>query len=187
MGKKLTYEFVKTEFDKEGCVLLETEYIKSTHPMNYICSCGNISKIRWDKFNSGQRCKECGYSNRKITNRLSYEFVKSEFEKRGYKLLSKEYNFEYDAVLVYNLDRLTRNWDDVTMIERFFRENWGSDKLISCSDSIDLSNASGRLMFRIKMATNCYMPEDMREKQRIGIERAKKQGKFKGRPRSKKD
>lgn len=106
---------------------------------------------------------------------------------RFLKLLSKEYNFEYDAVLVYNLDRLTRNWDDVTMIEKFFRENWESDKLISCSDSIDLSNASGRLMFRIKMATNCYMPEDMREKQKIGIERAKKQGKFKGRPRSKKN
>lgn len=104
---------------------------------------------------------------------------------RFLKIINKEYNFEYDAVLVYNLDRLTRNWDDVTMIEKFFRDNWDSDKLISCSDSIDLSNASGRLMFRIKMATNCYMPEDMREKQRIGIDRAKKQGKFKGRPRSK--
>jgi len=96
------------------------------------------------------------------------------------KIIHKKYNFGYDAVLVYNLDRLTRNWDDVTMIERFFRDNWSVCKLISLSDSVDLSNASGRLMFRIKMATNCYMPEDMREKQRIGIERAKRQGKFKG-------
>lgn len=103
------------------------------------------------------------------------------------KFIDKSYNFDYEAILVYNLDRLTRNWDDVTMIERFFRENWLTDKLISCSDSIDLSNASGRLMFRIKMATNCFMPEDMREKQKIGIARAKKQGKFKGRPRSRKE
>lgn len=83
--------------------------------------------------------------------------------------------------LIINLDRLTRNWDDVTFIERFFRENWDDKKLISASDSIDLSNASGRMMFRVRMAVSCYMPEDMREKQRIGIERAKKEGKYKGR------
>lgn len=85
-----------------------------------------------------------------------------------------------DAIVVFNLDRLTRNWDDVTMIEKHFRENWDKTRLISASDTIDLSNASGRLMFRMKMIFNCYMPEDMREKQRIGIERAKREGKYKG-------
>ena len=35
-------------------------------------------------------------------------------------------------------------------------------------------------MFRIKMAIGCYMPEDMREKQKIGIARAKAEGKYKG-------
>ena len=35
-------------------------------------------------------------------------------------------------------------------------------------------------MFRIKMAVNCHMPEDMLEKQAIGIARAKKEGKYKG-------
>lgn len=86
----------------------------------------------------------------------------------------------YEAILIYNLDRLTRNWDDVTFIEKHFRENWNRIKLISTADSIDLSNASGRLQFRLKMAINCYMPEDMREKQIIGIERAKAEGKYKG-------
>ena len=100
--------------------------------------------------------------------------------KKFLKFINNEYNFEYDAILVYNLDRLTRNWDDVTMIEKYFRENWDHVQLMSCSDSVDLSNSSGRLMFRIKMATNCFMPEDMREKQKIGIARAKKQGKYKG-------
>jgi DNA-binding ferritin-like protein len=67
----------------------------------------------------------------------------------------------YQAILVFNIDRLTRNWDDVTLIEKHFRENWSKCKLLSVSDSIDLSNASGRAMFRIKMVFNCYMPEDM--------------------------
>lgn len=100
-------------------------------------------------------------------------------ERKAFKKLLEQYT-DYDALVVYNLDRLTRNWDDVTLIEKHFREHWSICKLISASDSIDLSIASGRLMFRIKMAIQCYMPEDMREKQRIGIERAKLEGKYKG-------
>ena len=96
------------------------------------------------------------------------------------RLLDKSLSDGFDAIVIYNLDRLTRNWDDVTFIEKHFRENWDKCKLISTSDNIDLSTSSGRLMFRIKMAVSCYMPEDMREKQRIGIERAKRQGKYKG-------
>lgn len=94
----------------------------------------------------------------------------------------------FEAIIIYNLDRLTRNWDDVTYIEKHFRDNWDKCKLMSSSDSLDLSNASGRMMFRIRMAVSCYMPEDMREKQRVGIDRAKKEGKYKygkGRPKHK--
>ena len=65
------------------------------------------------------------------------------------------------SIVIYNLDRLTRNWDDVTFIEKFFRDNWKNTPLISTSDTIDLSNASGRMMFRIKMAVSCMMPEDI--------------------------
>jgi len=86
-----------------------------------------------------------------------------------------------DAMLVLNLDRLTRQWDNVVFIEKQFRSTWDTYKLISTSDEINLSNASGRAMFRMKMIMNCYMPEDMLEKQKIGIARAKAEGKFKGR------
>jgi len=86
-----------------------------------------------------------------------------------------------EAMVVFNLDRLTRNWDSVTFIEKHFRDNWENYKLISTKDEINLESANGRLMFRIKLAINCHMPEDMLEKQAIGIARAKKEGKFKGR------
>ena len=87
------------------------------------------------------------------------------------KLLNESLTGKFDAIGILNLDRVTRNWDDVTLIERHFRENWDKCRLISTSDQIDLSNAAGRFMFRIRIATNCYMPEDMREKQKIGIPR----------------
>lgn len=82
-----------------------------------------------------------------------------------------------DAVVVFNIDRLTRFWPDQAVLEQAFR---GNCRLLSLSDDIDLQTASGRLMFRLKMAVACYMPEDMREKQVVGIERAKKEGKYKG-------
>jgi DNA invertase Pin-like site-specific DNA recombinase len=106
-------------------------------------------------------------------------------ERRKFRKLLEEKKAE--GMAVSNLDRLTRNWDDVTFIEKQFRDNWDRYKLISTSDEVNLFNASGRAMFRIKMAINCMMPEDMREKQKIGIERAKKEGKYKygrGRPKN---
>lgn len=81
---------------------------------------------------------------------------------------------------VFRLDRLTRNWDDVTMIERHFRENWATCALISTCDTVDLSTASGRFNFRVLMAVNCFEPEQMRERQQIGIARAKEEGKYLG-------
>jgi DNA invertase Pin-like site-specific DNA recombinase len=100
--------------------------------------------------------------------------------KKFRKLLEGGPESDSDGMLIVNLDRLTRNWDDVTLIERAFRENWEKYRLMSTGDGVDLSNASGRMMFRMKMVVNCYMPEDMREKQAVGIARAKKQGKYKG-------
>ena len=86
-----------------------------------------------------------------------------------------------DGMLVLNLDRLTRNWDSVTFIEKHFRDNWETYKLISTTDEINLNSANGRLMFRIQLAINCNMPEQMLEKQAVGIARAKAEGKFRGR------
>lgn len=88
-----------------------------------------------------------------------------------------------DAVLVFNTDRLSRYWPDEPELEQRFSS---SCNLLSMKDAVDLSTAAGRLMFRVKFAMNCFMPEDMREKQRVGIERAKAEGRYKygrGRPK----
>jgi len=108
-------------------------------------------------------------------------------ERKKFLRLLEDSRKECVDIGIVNLDRLTRNWEDVVFIERFFRENWERCKLISTSDEINLSNANGRFMFRVRMAVCCLMPEDMREKQIIGIERAKKQGKYKGRKKGSKN
>jgi hypothetical protein len=90
MGKTLTHEFVKNYFEKNGCVLLE-QYKGCKILMEYICSCGNKSKICWSNFSSGRRCLSCGYIRTTNKHRLTYEFVKNYFEEQGCKLLENEY------------------------------------------------------------------------------------------------
>ena len=132
--------------------------------------------------NVKQQVKKC----KEYAKRNGWEILKViKDEESGRKELLERKEFKklldtldrYDAVLVYNIDRLTRNWGDQAKLEEYFKEGC---QLLSMSEPIDLQTASGRLMFRMKMAVSCYMPEDMREKQRIGIERAKKEGKYKG-------
>ena len=132
---------------------------------------------------------------REWTNRNGHTIASEWYDKQSGKIpleqrdkfLTLLDNPAGDGLLVFNLDRLTRNWDSVTFIEKHFRENWDKYKLISTKDQINLKDANGRLMFRIKLAVNCHMPEDMLEKQAIGIARAKAQGLFKGRPKGSKN
>ncbi len=88
-----------------------------------------------------------------------------------------------DALVVNKLDRITRNFDSVTYIEKYFRENWNKFKLVALDFPIDLESAVGRLMFRNMMTLACFEPEQMKERQKLGIERAKAEGKFTGRKR----
>jgi len=92
-----------------------------------------------------------------------------------------------DAMVTNKLDRVTRNWDSVTFIEKYFRENWDKYKLIALDFPIDLNSSVGRLMFRNMMALACFEPEQMKERQKLGIQRAKEQGKFVGRKKGSKN
>ena len=79
MSKKLTYEFVKLQFEKAGNIPKFTEYINNRQKLNYICPNGHKHSISWDKWNQGHRCPSCA-GNKKLT----YEFVKEQFEKDDY-------------------------------------------------------------------------------------------------------
>jgi hypothetical protein len=67
-------------------VLLTTEYENAKQKLDYICPNGHKHKICWNDFRNGKRCPYC-YGN--IKYRI--EFIKKQFEKEGYMLLSKEY------------------------------------------------------------------------------------------------
>jgi hypothetical protein len=86
MSKRLTYEFVKTEFEKEDYILLSKEYKNNHTKLDYMCPNGHEHSITWNKWQTGKRCPYCA-GNAKLT----IEFVRKSFESEGYILLSNSY------------------------------------------------------------------------------------------------
>lgn len=71
----LSFDFIKEEFEKNNCKLLSTEYINCDTKLNYICNCGNKSKISYDSFRRGSRCNMCKNKTEKIVS----EFLESKY------------------------------------------------------------------------------------------------------------
>lgn len=63
-SQRLSITYVKRYFQAKKCVLLEDNYINASTKMKYLCACGRESSITFNSFQSGTRCKACGYNNR---------------------------------------------------------------------------------------------------------------------------
>ena len=84
---KLTIEFVKEQFENEGWVLSSKEYVGTYSKLDCICPNGHKHSISWSKWQQGRRCPYCS----KYRNRYTIEFIRSDFEKNSYILLTEEY------------------------------------------------------------------------------------------------
>ncbi|WBF68503.1 HNH endonuclease [Desulfovibrio subterraneus] len=89
--RKHTFDDVYQYFLNKKCQLLETEYHNNRTPMKYMCSCGNISHIRFSDFKRGMRCLQCGRSRTAASSRKTIEEVKKYFAKHGCILLTDKY------------------------------------------------------------------------------------------------
>ncbi len=126
---KLTIEFIRSEFKKEGYQLLTKKYINNEQKLDYICPKGHKHSMAWTSWISGCRCVYC--SKRPP---ISLEFVRSEFTKENYILLSDEY-INAQQKLLYICSKghkhfMTWNdWQQGTRCyycskERFLDESW---------------------------------------------------------------
>ena len=62
MSKKKTIEEINQYFAKEDYILLATEYINNSTPMEYICPNGHTHAMSWHNFSHGNRCPKCNIS-----------------------------------------------------------------------------------------------------------------------------
>jgi DNA invertase Pin-like site-specific DNA recombinase len=90
------------------------------------------------------------------------------------------------TLIVQDTDRITRNYYDGVEFEKFIIKNKiNIDSVFG--GIVNLSNASMRSMYRVKNIFNCYRVEADYERIMIGVEKAKKEGKFKGRKKGSKN
>ncbi len=86
MSKKLTYEFVKSNFESRNYRLLSETYVGNNQKLRYICPNGHEHSIMWHNFRTGHGCPYCAG-----TARHTLEFVKGQFKKENYILLEEKY------------------------------------------------------------------------------------------------
>lgn len=87
-----------------------------------------------------------------------------------------------DMLVVWRLDRLSRNVHDMTGLIREFRER--EIGLFSLTDGVDITTPGGRFMATIQAAGAEYEVEVMSERTKAGQEAGRQRGYFPGRPAS---
>ena len=100
-------------------------------------------------------------------------------------LLTKLRVKEYDAVVVYKLDRWARSSTELILETKELIDKGVG--FISISDNLDFTTASGKLHFQILSAFAEFERSLISERTKEGLKRAKSQGKKLGRPKGSKD
>lgn len=90
--KLYTEEEIEKIFTDNNCILLD-KYEKQLQVVNYICSCGNKSKIRIKHFLDGIRCGKCAQEKRKQTLYENGTAPCSKQQKYLHNLLGGELNY----------------------------------------------------------------------------------------------
>ena len=97
MSKKLTYDFIKSVIGSEGYQLISTEYKSNKEKLLMICPNNHEWESNYNNFVSqGNRCLTCSGKEKH-----TYEYIKEQFAREGYQLISKEYvnNHQYLDVI----------------------------------------------------------------------------------------
>jgi len=84
--KKLSYEYIKSQFEKEGYTLLTKTYENCSQKLEFICPNNHIHAISWDEWKQGSKCYYCSVNVKK-----TIEEIREAFEAEGYTLLTEKY------------------------------------------------------------------------------------------------
>ena len=137
--------------------------------------------------NDNQKIRLVEYAERNEYEYDIFEEVESTRKTRPVKqeLLSKLRQKEYEAVIVYKLDRWARSSTELILdTKELIDKGIG---FISFSDNLDFGTAAGKLHFQILSAFAEFERELIRERTLEGLKRSKLQGKTPGRPKGTKD
>lgn len=140
-----------------------------------------------DQTVENQKIRLIDYAEKKSLNYDIFEEIESTRKTRPVKqaLLARLRNNEYEAVVIYKLDRWARSSTELILDTKELLDK--GIGFISISDNLDFSSAAGKLHFAILSAFAEFERELIRERTIEGLRRAKMQGKHAGRPKGSKD
>lgn len=85
--RKHSTEFIKSQVERYGYEFRSKEYVDSSTKFEYMCPKGHIGTTTWVVWKRGGRCTQCLHDSM----RMNIEFIRAEFYKEGYNLLTTEY------------------------------------------------------------------------------------------------
>lgn len=144
-----------------------------------------VSTTDQDTYNQELRLIE--YAKDKNLDYDIFREVESTRKTRPVKqeLLNRLRKKDYDAIIVYKLDRYARSSAELILEVKELIDKGVS--FISITDNLDFSTASGKLHFQILSAFAEFERELIRERTIEGLRRTKQKGKVLGRPKGSKD
>ncbi len=84
---KLNLEFVKEEYSKKNFIYLDNYYNNHSEKHNIKClKCNRVWKQRYNDLYRGKGCPNCAG-----LTKYTLEFIKEEYQKKGYEFLDKKY------------------------------------------------------------------------------------------------
>ena len=134
-----------------------------------------------------QKIRLVEFANSKEWEYDIFEEVESSRKTRPIKqkLLSLLRQGDYDAVVVFKLDRWARSSTELILETKELIDK--GIAFISCSDNLDFSTAGGKLHFHILSAFAEFERALISERTKEGLRRVKMKGKQLGRPKGSKD
>jgi len=155
--------------------------------MKHVALYCRVSLSNGSQTTENQRIRLVEYAAK---NNLTYDIYEEQESTRKTRpvkqaLMERLRNHEYDAVIVYRLDRWARSSTELILgAKELLDKGIG---FISVSDNLDFNSATGKLHFAILSAFAEFERELIRERTIEGLRRAKLQGKRPGRPKGSKD
>lgn len=160
---------------------------KTKPTMKKIALYCRVSLSNGTQTNENQKIRLVEYAEKREYHYDIYEETESTRKTRPVKqsLLARLRNNEYEAVVVYKLDRWARSSTELILDTKQLLDKGVG--FISISDNLDFNTAAGKLHFQILSAFAEFERELIRERTIEGLRRAKIQGKTVGRPSGSKD
>ena len=138
----------------------------------------NISYIRVSTIEQNE-ARQIESLNKYNIDKQFIEKVSAKDTKRPQLQAMLDFAREGDTIYVHDFSRLARSTKDLLdIVERL---NAKGVKLVSVKEALDTSTPQGKLMLTMLGAIYEFERENLLERQREGIQIAKKEGKYKGR------